>query len=551
MNGRTMKFRTPNSGIVATLLILILSGRCFTAELSARRDGLLKRPNILWISLEDISPDLRCYGDAYAITPHIDRLAQQGVLFTNAFSHSGVCAPTRSGIITGMYPTTIGTHHMRANGVPPAYVRCFTEYLRNAGYYCTNDAKTDYQFAAPITAWDDNRRGAHWRNRPDSTSPFFCVINLTSTHESRIRQPEQAYQKLRASLMPEQRHDPAAALVPPYYPDTPLTRSDWARYADLITFTDRRVGKILQDLEEDGLADETVVFFWGDHGRGLPRAKRWIYDSGIRVPLIVRWPGHVPEGARRDDLVCFLDLAPTALALAGVAVPEHFQGQVILGPERAKEREFIFAARDRMDETRDIIRAVRDKRFKYIRNFMPELPYAQTIDYMDQMPTMRELRRLHEAGELNEHQRLFFRDRKPVEEFYDTLADPHEIRNLVADPTFQPQLQRMRVALDVWARETEDLGLIPEPILDDRARPEGRWRTTQTPQIVIQNGRVSISCRTMGASIAYALGKPAPGQRSDWKLYSQPIALPADTRLRARACRLGYRDSPIARAVVR
>ncbi|MEE3369783.1 MAG: sulfatase-like hydrolase/transferase [Planctomycetota bacterium] len=531
---------------VGMVLSCFLCAYGWGEETTAAREESAQRPNILWISLEDISPDLGCYGDAYAITPNIDRLARQGALFTNAFSHSGVCAPTRSGVITGMYPTSIGTQHMRANGVPPDYVRCFTEYLRRAGYYCTNDSKTDYQFAAPVTAWDDNRRGAHWRNRPDDETPFFCVINLTSTHESRIRQPEAAYQRLRSSLPPDKRHDPDQAKVPPYYPDTPVTRRDWARYADLITATDRRVGKILRDLKQDGLTDQTVVFFWGDHGRGLPRAKRWIYDSGIRVPLVVRWPGRVAPNTRRDDMVCFLDLAPTVLSLAGVTVPQHMQGQVILGSERAQEREFIFAARDRMDEARDIIRAVRDKRFKYIRNFMPELPYAQSIDYMDQMPTMREMRRLHAAGDLDDTQELFFRSTKPVEELYDTQADPHEIRNLAADPQFQDQLQRMRKTLDSWARDTGDLGLIPEPILDEVARPEGRWKTTEQPQITVQDGRIAMSCRTKGASIAYAIGA---GQRG-WKLYTGPIAFSPNTRLRVKACRLGYRDSPVVQKVV-
>lgn len=534
---------------VGLVVSCFLCGYGLGEETTAVREEITQRPNILWISLEDISPDLGCYGDAYAITPNIDRFARQSVLFTNAFSHSGVCAPTRSGVITGMYPTTIGTQHMRANGVPPDYVRCFTEYLRRAGYYCSNDSKTDYQFAAPLTAWDDNQRGAHWRNRPDDKTPFFCVINLTSTHESRIRQPEASYQRLRSSLPPDQRHDPEQAKVPPYYPDTPVTRRDWARYADLITATDRRVGKILRDLKQDGLTDQTVVFFWGDHGRGLPRAKRWIYDSGIRVPLIVRWPGHLAPNTRRDDLVCFLDLAPTVLSLADVTVPQHMQGQVILGPGRAQEREFIYAARDRMDEARDIIRAVRDKRFKYIRNFMPELPYAQSIDYMDQMPTMREMRRLYTAGDLNDIQQLFFRSTKPVEELYDTQADPHEIRNLAADPQFQDRLQRMREALDSWARDTGDLGLIPEPILDEVARPEGRWQMTEQPQVIVQDGRIAMSCRTKGASIAYAIGADQPGQRG-WKLYTEPIAFSPNTRLRAKACRLGYRDSPVVQTVV-
>ncbi len=394
---------------MALRFFLVLGFALLLAARGATLADEAARPNILWVSCEDTGPEMGCYGDAYAVTPNIDRLASQGVRFTNAFSHSGVCAPTRSGIITGMYPTTIGTHGMRSNGVPPAYVKCFTEYLRAAGYYCTNDNKTDYNFAAPVTAWDDNRRGAHWRNRPRKDQPFFAVVNITSSHESQIRQPEAQYRKLIATFEPEEIHDPEKATLPPYYPDAPVVRKDWARYYDIVTGMDKTVGQVLQDLEDDGLADKTIVFFWGDHGRGLPRGKRWLYDSGIHVPLIVRWPGVIEPGTTNDEMVCFLDLAPTVLSLAGVEIPKHLQGQVILGPHKAPPRQYIFAARDRMDETRDTIRAVRDERYKYLRNFMPEQPYAAPIAYMDEMPSMREWRRLNAAGKLTGPQTLFFR----------------------------------------------------------------------------------------------------------------------------------------------
>lgn len=209
-------------------------------------------PNILWITCEDMSPDLGCYGDDYSHSPNIDRLATQGVRYTHAFSIAGVCAPSRSAIITGMYPTTISTHHMRCNAVPPPYVKCFTEYLRAAGYYCTNNVKTDYNFDAPITAWDECSRNAHWRNRPEGR-PFFSVINLTVTHESRIRAPADQFAELTKAVAPEHRHDPDKAVVPPYYPNTPVVRNDWARYYDLITAMDHQVGEILQQLEDDGL----------------------------------------------------------------------------------------------------------------------------------------------------------------------------------------------------------------------------------------------------------------------------------------------------------
>lgn len=521
-------------------LLLCLVGMCLT---KAANGQSTERPNILWISLEDISPDLGCYGDKYAVTPNIDRLASQSLLFTNAFSHSGVCAPTRSGIITGMYPTSIGTHHMRCQGVPPSHVKCFTEYLRATGYYCTNDSKTDYQFASPITAWDDSRRGAHWRNRPKKDQPFFAVINLTSCHESRIRQSEAQYQKVRAALKPHEIHDPNKATLPPYYPDTPLVRKDWARYHDVITFTDKIVGKILQDLKDDGLADNTIVFFWGDHGRGLPRGKRWIYDSGIRVPLTVRWPGKIEPGTVSDELVCFLDLAPTVISLSGAKPPKHMQGQVILGAKKAPPRQYIYAARDRMDETYDIIRAVRDKRFKYIRNYMPERTYAQNIAYMDEMPTMKEWRRLHKEGKLTGPQKIFFSPTKPVEELYDVTVDPHEINNLAGDPKFEKVLTTMRTAHEKWMRDTGDLGLIPEPILNERVRPGGKWSTTADPRVSINNAMATITCQTQGASLAYTLGKKDAQGRQRWLLYSKPFAVKSGTTLRVKACRLGYRDS--------
>ena len=233
------------------------------------------RPNILWITTEDMSPDLGCYGDSEARTPNLDRFASEGARFSNAFSISGVCAPSRSALITGMYPTSIGTHHMRSKGVPPPDVKCFTEYLLAAGYYCSNNVKTDYNFDPPLTAWDESSRKAHWRGRAEG-QPFFSVINFTVTHESRIRAEPERFARLTAALTPEDRHDPAKAQLPPYYPDDPIVRRDWANYYDLITAMDYKVGELLAQLEEDGLADNTIVFFYGDHGRGLPRAKRWI-----------------------------------------------------------------------------------------------------------------------------------------------------------------------------------------------------------------------------------------------------------------------------------
>lgn len=459
-----------------------------------------KQPNILWISAEDISADLGCYGDVYATSPNIDKLATEGARFTRCFSVSGVCAPSRSTIITGMYQTTIGTMHMRSRAVPPPEVHCFPEYIRAAGYYCTNNVKTDYQFEAPFTAWDESSDEAHWRGR-EKDQPFFAVFNLTVSHESSIRMPDKRQERGGDRVPPQMRHDPAQAELPPYYPDTPLVRKDWAMYHDNITAMDMQVADILQQLEDDGLADDTIVFFWGDHGRGLPRAKRWIYDSGIHVPLVVRWPGVLEPESTADDLVSFVDFGPTVLSLAGVDVPSHMQGRPFLGDQKATPREYIYASRDRMDEAYDLIRAVRDKRYKYLRNYMPEVTYAQHINYMDEMPTMKEWRRLHAEGKLEGPQKIFFSETKPVEELYDTQADPHEVNNLADSPEHQEILLRLRAEHERWRRDTNDLGLIPEPELMERMRPGSKYETTATPEIVQDGASVKITCATEGASI--------------------------------------------------
>ncbi len=523
----------------------------------------VERPNILWISAEDTSPDLGCCGDKYAVTPNLDRLAAEGMRYTNVFTSAGVCAPSRSAIITGMYATTIGTHQMRCEGVPPPCVKCFPEYLRAVGYYCTNNVKTDYQFASPLTAWDENSNKADWRGRAEG-QPFFSVINLTTTHESQIRNQREAFQKRIASLGPHEKHDPARAVLPPYYPDTPAVRRDWAQYYDIMTLMDKEAAEILRQLEEDGLFDETIVWFWADHGRGLPRAKRWIYDSGIRAPLIIRVPEKLrkiagpdnPDALRpgtvNDELIAFVDFGPTVLSLAGVKVPEHMQGQAFLGSQRGKARECVFAARDRMDETYDIIRGVRDKQYKYIRNYMPHLTYGQDIDYMNQMPTMQEMRRLNAEGKLVGPQKNYFMPSKPVEELYDAVRDPHEVRNLGGDAEYRHVLERMRRAHLEWMKETGDVGLIPEPEFDEMKRPGGKWEKTAAPvfsarlDTISDRVTVKISCATPGASIAYKIGD---GNKTRWKLYTEPVKLKTGEVLRAKACRLGFRDSEEVRLV--
>tara|TARA_R110002096_G_scaffold4493_4_gene20775 strand:- start:4949 stop:6817 length:1869 start_codon:yes stop_codon:yes gene_type:complete len=430
------------------------------------------RPNILWLSAEDISPHLGCYGDPHAITPNLDALAAEGTRFTHAFTAAGVCAPCRSTIITGMYQTAIGTHHMRCNATLPDFVKPFPIYLREAGYYCTNNSKTDYQFGKPGTneIWDSNGSKAHWKNRNED-QPFFAVFNFTGCHESGIASKSK-YQSVTKDLLPDQRQDPAAlTTLPPYYPDTPTVREDWKRNYELITAMDAWAGDHLKTLKEAGLLENTIVFFWSDHGIGMPRAKRWLYDSGTRIPLIVRIPNQSP--GVDAQLVSSVDFGPTVMNLAGISIPEHMQGRAFLGENLTEKPNYVFGARDRMDERYDIIRAVRGPRFRYIRNFESLKPYYQYMNTPEKGATMREIRKMEQNNGLTEAGKLFSAETKPAEEFYDLEADPHEIHNLANDPQYEKQIAEMRSALRQWQNETGDLGLLPESEIAIREKAAG------------------------------------------------------------------------------
>ncbi|GBF77276.1 hypothetical protein PA598K_05814 [Paenibacillus sp. 598K] len=470
-----------------------------------------------------------------------------------------------------MYPTAIGAHHMRTEhtnphtpelptpyyAVPPPYVKVVTEYLRAAGYYCTNNFKTDYQFASPITAWDEDGMDAHWRHR-EAGQPFFAVFNHILTHESGMwgTMIRERYHREGAPEL-KRLTDPERVEVPPYVPDTPKSREALATHYDLVAEADGFVGEILRQLEEDGLSDNTAVFLWSDHGEGLPRAKRWPYDAGIRVPLIVRWPGVVAAGQASERLVSLIDLGPTALSLAGAVVPYHLQGQPFLG-EEAKPREYIFATRDRYDEAYDMIRAVRDQRFKYIRNYYPEQPYLQWIKFSHQHPMFQELWRLELAGELTEEQRLLLRSHRPPEELYDCENDPYEMRNLADDRQYREQLERLRSELDVWRDRYDVWGDVPEEQMVRQMWPGGVQPRTAAPVFVPINRSISgfepavsgdfaeptavmLHCATQGASIAYTTEE---GPQARWRLYTEPLRLTkASTHIRARAVRLGYTES--------
>ena len=423
------------------------------------------RPNILWITCEDTGPHLGAYGDRYADTPNLDRLATRGMIYANVWSNAPVCAPARTAIIAGMYPTSTGSEHMRSMTRLPAGMKMYPQYLREAGYYCTNNVKEDYNLEKPGQVWDDSSAKAHWRNRK-AGQPFFAIFNFTMTHESQIRlRPHTAIQ------------DPATVRVPAYHPDTPEVRQDWAQYYDKITEMDRRAGEILAQLREDGLEDDTVVFFYGDHGPGMPRSKRWPYDSGLHVPLIVHVPAKFRDLAPQDwrpggqsaRLVSFVDLAPTLMSLAGIQPSGRLQGHAFLGRNIAPEQPYLYGFRGRMDERYDLVRSVRDQRYVYIRNFMPHKIYGQYIDYMFQTPTTQVWRRLYDEGKLNPPQRRFW-ETKPPEELYDLQADPDEIRNLAGTPDQRATLERFRKALREWLLAMRDVGFLPEGEIHSRSQ---------------------------------------------------------------------------------
>lgn len=462
----------------------VFAGLLVVAALSGSHSRITiaeERPNILWISCEDISSHLGCYGDPVATTPHLDQLATEGVRYTHAFTCHGVCAPSRTGIITAVHPISTGANHMRSKVTLPDHIRCFPEYLRQAGYYCTNNSKTDYNFRWDREAvWDESSRQAHWKKRPDSDQPFFAVFNLTMCHESRIW-PEN-WKSVTKDFSPALFHDPDNVTVPELYPDTPKVRAAIARLHDVITAMDQRAGEILRELEDAGLTDDTIVIFWSDHGNGFARAKRWIYDTGTRVPMIARIPeqfrtnGQGEPGSVDDQLISLIDLGPTMLNLAGVPLKDHFHGQPFLGPDLPEPRKYIYGARDRIDERSDLVRSVRDRRYRYVRNMMPWLPVLQHVRYSERSVTRQELRRVHAADSSLEPAAHLLTVPRPAEELYDLQADPLELHNLAQSPQHRSELQRLRNVCDQWQRDTRDAHLIPESILIDEERTQpSRW----------------------------------------------------------------------------
>ena len=543
-----------------------LFGLCMAGSSHAQADDQktpIKRPNILWISTEDMGPHLGCYGDKTAITPNLDRLASQGIRFSNVFTTAAISAPVRAGVITGMYQTSIGCMHMRTTSyrrsvenpvqftaVPPHYVKAFTEYLRVAGYYCTNNVKTDYQFAkdpVPASIWDESSRNAHYRNRTDKDQPFFAVFNWTGTHES------QAWD------ISKLKTDPKEVSVPPYYADTEIIRRNLAKMYDNVARLDSVVGAVLSELEQEGELDNTIIFFWGDHGDGLPRSKRWLYDSGTNIPLIIKYPGKYKAGTVDDRLISSIDFGPTVLSLAGVPVPAHMQGIPFLGDQMGEARDAVFSARDRVDESYDMMRSVRTKGCLYIRNYYPNEPFTIWVPYLSNMPIYKEMLRLYAEGNLTGPRKSWLAPSRPPEELYDVIADPFQINNLVGDPSMKRVLADMRKRHEEWTLETGDMGHLNEPEMIAGMWPDNKQPITDDPYFIINSAEdrasknyrtggkysspmtVGFYCPTHGSSIVYTI---ETGAKARWLLYSGPLNLkPGTHTIRIKAVRYGYKDS--------
>ena len=463
------------------MLLQILVLAASLAAATALHAVAADRPNILWISAEDISAGtVGCYGGA-AETPRLDRLASAGLRCDAAFSAAPVCAPSRSAIITGMMPTTLGTLPMRCLATPPSDVVGFPQLLRDAGYYCTNNSKTDDNLDGSFNAgWNESSGKAHWRNRPDRKDPFFAVFNLKVTHESGLFGDTPA--EVRRNLPPAAHREPSAVAVPAYYPDTPGIRRALAQRLELAAALDADVGRILDALAADGLADDTIVFFWGDHGEGIPHGKRSLTEHGLRVPLLVHVPerfagrfalpgGGQPHGAT-GALVSLMDLGPTVLFLAGVAIPARMEGRPFLGPH-AVPRDIVIGARDRMNDAPGFGRSARDTRFRYVRNFFPWLDGDDLPGYADGVAITGELRAARKAGTLPPGARWFARTSRPAEELYDVAVDPDELVDLAPAPQHRADVERLRAAVRRWMRETKDTGILPEPILRREAQAAG------------------------------------------------------------------------------
>jgi len=520
--------------------------------------------NVVWISCEDMGPILGSYGNDIIKTPNLDKLASEGVRYTNAYSTVGVCAPSRFSIITGMYPARLGAHNMRTGDyhnyktpeevshrknigvidkegknipeyevVPPTHVKPFTEILRTKGYYCANNFKCDYQFNAPFTAWDEVSSTVSYRDAPKD-KPFFYVWNTLLTHESRIW--ERSNQPLTVN--------PEDIIIPSYFPDIPEVRNDIARKYSNIEAMDKKVGELMNQLEEDGMLDNTIIMFWSDHGGNLLRQKRAVGNSGLNVPLIIRYPNKMDAGKVDERIVSLMDLGPTVLSLLNIEPPKHYDGKAIAGPYEDDPREYAFGTADRFDESTDMQRSVLDGRYVYVKNFLPELPLIYRNKYRERITMNSKLIQMDSFNMLEGDAAYIFMKTKPVEEFYDLANDPYEVHNIIDNPKYFKRINDFRAALENWQKEINDQGFVPENKLVKSFWPNMIQPKTENVDFKIgDDGLYELTTLTNGASIGYQIDEKI-GTNS-WSLYHEPIRIGDKQKIVARAIRIGYKASGI------
>jgi N-sulfoglucosamine sulfohydrolase len=566
-------YKTISNPFVASLLFIgiLVTGFQRNKETSQFK----QRPNILWLVTEDMGAYIPSFGDSTIVTPNLSRLAKEGVIFPNLYSTSGVCAPSRAAIATGMYPSGIGANHMRTTSytevtglpsygaVPPPNVQMISELLRENGYYCSNNYKEDYQFEAPKTAWDESSPYAHWRNR-DKDQPFFSVVNFTETHESGLFEPyghryietrhynlgdrgiKWTQDRMSEEETPKHLSEDTKFPIPPYLPNTEVVRRDMWKVYNNIAEMDSQVGAVLKQLEDDGLLENTIIFFYGDHGGPLPREKRLVYDSGLNTPMIVRFPNQLYAGEKEEELISFVDFAPTLLSILGIKPPEYMQGQAFLGEFKAKkDRKYIHAAADRFDGFTDAIRAVRDERFKYIRNYRPEQGYYLPIEFREQIPSMKELLRLRDEGKLTQIQSQWFRANKPKEELYDCQVDPFELNNLALNPAYKKKLKELSSEMDKWLLSINDIPNLPERELIDRLWKGSKTQPVTSNPTIDMSDKITISCKTEGASIGYKIIPKNGTAPESWTVYQQPFEFLEGATIQSQAYKIGFKPSEV------
>ena len=531
---------------ILILSLVLLCSNC-SEEKKAESSQNDQLPNIIWLVAEDQSPEwFPMYGDGTISLPNLESLTEDGILFTNAVSPVPVCAPARSALITGMYPTTLGTHNMRtynayANGeneptigipsyspIVPDGVKMFTEYLRKKGYYTANGPKEDYNFEKTDGAWDESSGDRHWRKRKEG-QPFFTVFNFSVCHESQI------WNRANDSLFVE----PSKVNVPPYFPDTEIVRHDLAVNYSNLKRLDDQIGNVLAQLKSDGLYEETIIFFYGDHGGPFPRYKRALYDTGLKVPMVIKLSGNKKSGTTDDRLISFIDLAPTILSLARIEPPKVMQGKAQLGSfAENQNKKYTYHSSDRFDEFYDRLRAVRSKRYKYIKSFDTTISHAIPVSYREQMPMMAELRKLYGENKLTNEQALWLQPNKPTEELYDLVKDPYELNNLALRPEIQDTLFHYRNLLETWMKKTNDLGSVPESDLMTKWIPDGLQPQLRPLEVEIKDDLIALFSKKRDASIVWKLPHD-----SIWNIYSEPIKV--SIPFVAKAERIGYRDSEL------